>query len=107
MFTWIPALAVALLQVQQSPVAGNMDHWILPLPAGSAYTMSLAALDFISTRTFLRPLAVPQPAEVTIRLVGTPVTYDLNPEMAGLRHLRMWSGEVTSNAIRVPNDCRK
>ena len=87
-------------------VAGRMDHWILTLPSESSYSMTLSPRDFFSPRTSLSPTRLPSPAELSLRLLGRPVTYDLNPDMAGLRTMRLWTGTTTSNTVPVPTACR-
>jgi hypothetical protein len=87
-------------------VAGRIDHWILTLPGDSAYSMGLSPLDFFSPVRSIRLARLPSPAEVSVRLLGKPVTSDLNVDMAGVRTMRLWTGTVTSKSVKVPDDCQ-
>jgi hypothetical protein len=84
-----------------------MDHWILTLPSEASFTLTLSPLDFFSPRTGLSPARLPSPATVSVRLRAGPVTFDLNPDMTGLRTQRLWTGTTTSNEIHTPTDCRE
>jgi hypothetical protein len=86
-------------------VAGRIDHWILPLPGGSAFSMTVSPRDFFSPLTSNRLANLPSAATVIVRLVGRPVTYDLNVDMTGLRNVRLWTGTATSLPLRVRDDC--
>jgi hypothetical protein len=89
-----------------SGVAGRVDDWILPLPAGGSFTLMLTAADFLSG-TNPRPEDLPRNARLSLRLplrrVATP-----NSDLAGLSYFRVWtgSGALTSNEIATPGDCR-
>ena len=87
-------------------VAGRIDHWILTLPSGSAYSMTLSPLDFFSPVRSVSLATLPSPSEISVRLVGKPVTYDLNIDMAGLRTMRLWTGTVNSKSVKVPDECQ-
>jgi hypothetical protein len=82
-------------------IAGRMDHWVVALPVGAKFTLTLRATDFISTST---ARAVTPPEELRVRLTGRPITSDLNVDMTGMKTWRMWAGSASSNAVR-PLDC--
>jgi hypothetical protein len=86
-------------------IAGPMDHWILPLPAGSAFTMSVSPIDFFSAARSIRPAGLPSSAEIAIRLEARSVSYDLMVDMAGQRRTRLWTGTAISKSVQVPQDC--
>ena len=82
-------------------IAGRMDHWVIALPAGATYALTLRAAEFVSTSA-TRTVAPPE--ELKVRLTGRPITSDLNVDMTGMKAWRLWAGSVTSNALRF-SDC--
>ena len=82
-------------------IAGRIDHWVLALPAEAAFTLSLRPADFMTTAA---APAVGPPEEIRIRLTGRPITADLNVDLSGMKTWALWTGTVTSNALRV-SDC--
>jgi hypothetical protein len=82
-------------------IAGRVDHWVMPLPSQSSLALMLRAMDFVSiTRRF-----TPGPADqLRVRFTGQPITGTLNPDMGGVRHWRVWTGTLESNALRL-GDC--
>jgi hypothetical protein len=82
-------------------IAGRMDHWVIALPAGATYALTLRAAEFVSTSA-TRTVAPPE--ELKVRLTGRPITSDLNVDMTGMKAWRLWDGSVTSNALRF-SDC--
>ena len=87
-------------------VAGRIDHWILTLPSDSVYSMTLSPLDFFSPVRSVSLARLPMPSEISVRLAGKPVTYDLNVDMVGLRTMRLWTGTLTSKSIKIPDECQ-
>jgi hypothetical protein len=87
-------------------IAGPMDHWILPLPSGSAFTMSVLPIDFFSAARSIRPAGLPSAGEVAIRLEARSVSYDLMVDMAGQRRMQLWTGTAISRSVPVPQGCR-
>lgn len=81
-----------------SGVAGRIDHWVVPLPARAAFTMTLQSSDFVSTT---QPTPSEPPAAVRIRLVGRAVTADLNVDMVGMKAWRVWTGSARSNLVQL------
>jgi hypothetical protein len=86
-------------------IAGPMDHWILPLPSGSAFTMFVLPIDFFSAARSIRPAGLPSAAEVAIRLEARSVSYDLMVDMAGQRRMQLWTGTAISKSAQVPREC--
>ena len=78
-------------------VAGRIDHWVIGLPSGATYALTLRAAEFISTSA---TRAVAPPEELRVRLTGRPITSDLNVDMTGMKAWRLWTGSVSSNALR-------
>ena len=82
-------------------IAGRIDHWVIALPAGATYALTLHAAEFVSTSA---TRAVAPPEELRIRLTGRPITSELNVDMAGMKAWRLWTGSVSSNALSLA-DC--
>jgi hypothetical protein len=84
-------------------VAGRVDPLIVPLPAGSRYTLRYDLADFIDddpTRAG-RPLAA-GPYWVAVELVGKVVTRDqTNQDSTGLALMPCWTGTVRSGELNV------
>ena len=82
-------------------IAGRIDHWVVALPAGATYALTLRAAEFASTSA---TRAGTPPEELRVRLTGRPITSDLNVDMTGMKAWRLWTGSVSSNALRF-SDC--
>jgi hypothetical protein len=78
--------------------ASRMDHWVVELPVAATFMFTLRSGDFISTSG---PGLPQQPRELAVRLNGRPVTFDLNPDSAGMRQWRLWTGTAVSNRLRL------
>ena len=79
-------------------LAGRIDHWIVPLPAGSAFHFPLRSADFVS-RT--QPTPPEHPEALAARLTGRAIDANLNPDMGGLTVWRVWTGTITSNRLQL------
>jgi hypothetical protein len=79
-------------------VAGRIDHWVVALPIGAAFALTLRPSDFIA---LTQPAPAAPPEELRIRLTGRPVTSDLNVDMSGLKVWRLWTGSTRSNSVQV------
>jgi hypothetical protein len=84
-------------------IAGRIDHWVVALPVGATFIVPLRAAEFVSTSA---TRAVAPPEDLRIRLAGRPITSDLNVDMTGVRAWRLWTGTVSSNALRL-SDCAR
>lgn len=89
--------------VYQGPtgIAGRIDHWVVALPVRATFSVVLRPTDFISTSP---PAVATPPTELTVRLTGRPITSDLNVDMTGMRAWRLWTGNASSNTVRL-SDC--
>jgi hypothetical protein len=78
-------------------VAGRLDPWLIPLPAGAAYSVAVSI-----PRGFQELFSTP--ADVQIRLttqeIGSP-----NGDLQGLQLIHVWIGTLTSDWIRFPDSC--
>ena len=90
-----------LLYKGATNIAGRVDHWVIALPAGATYALTLRATEFVSTSA---ARAGAPPEELSVRLTGRPITSDLNVDMTGMKAWRLWTGSVSSNALRL-SDC--
>lgn len=87
--------------------SGRLDPWVVPLPRGSSYTLSIPASHFHSTKTPFKTLEITeQPLEMRLALDARPIGRVSN-DMAGLRCLRLWAGTLASHAVRAPIDCSR
>ena len=73
-------------------VAGRVDQFLVPLPAGSRYTLSIALSEYALDR-FERP--EPGLYKLKAELVGGPIDRP-NADMAGLTTFPLWTGPATS-----------
>ena len=78
-------------------VAGRIDPWLVPLPAGTSYSIGVLIPE--SLRHFFST-----PAAVRVRLT-TQTVPTLNPDLEGLRFIHVWAGTLTSDWIPLPGDC--
>ena len=90
--------------VGPAAIAGRIDHWIVTLPARATFTLPLLAGDFAGVAAGFRPLTA-SPDELRVRLTGRSITSDLNPDLAGIKAWRLWTGTATSNSLRFASEC--
>lgn len=79
-------------------IAGRIDHWVMPLPGRSSFTLTLRAIDFVSITSRFTPGPADQ---LRVRFTGLPVTGPLSVDMTGLQSWRVWTGTLESNAVRL------
>jgi hypothetical protein len=79
-------------------VAGRIDHWLVELPVRASFSFVLRPADFITTSQVR--VSTP-PDELVVQLTGRPVTFDLNPDMTGMKAWRLRTGTARSNALRL------
>ena len=93
---------------QHVRVNGRIDPWVVPLPRGSSYAISIPAGHFrpISGTSF-KPLELSkEPFDMRLALDARPIERT-SSDMPGLRLMKVWAGTLASNVIRVPNDCSR
>jgi RNA polymerase sigma-70 factor (ECF subfamily) len=82
-------------------IAGRVDPFLVPLPAGSSYTLRCPLDKFIEERTFKRiDDLVAKEDRIAVEFVGQPVTR-ANSDMQGLTLMRFWQGTVRSNEVKA------
>ena len=88
-------------------VAGRVDDWIVPLPAGVWYTLNLEPTDFLTARNG-RLSAFPQGARLSLRLPIRSPSAGPNSDVVGLKLFRVWTGStaLASNEIAASQSCR-
>jgi len=91
-----------------SGIAGRVDDWIVPLPAGASYSLTLAAADFIVGANQERRDSFPPDALLSLRLPIRGPTEAPNLDVTGLRLFRVWTGStmLRSNDIAISERCR-
>lgn len=78
-------------------IAGRSDPWVVPLPAGSKYTITVDLSDFYSSEGHGRLSDLAFPVDVVLRLESRQI-----PDIA---FLEGYIGTVRSSQIAVPRDC--
>ena len=87
--------------LKHSTVAGRLDDYIVPLRAGSIYTLKLRLDQFWcqETKEFEIPL-VPGENHLTAQFEGRGAKF-LNLDTTGMKHMNFWLGKVESNSIVI------
>jgi hypothetical protein len=78
-------------------IAGRVDSWLIPLPSRAKYSVPVVVPNGFQ-HLFSRP------ADVVVRLM-TQNLRDLNGDLQGLTFIRVWTGTLTSDAVRFPQSC--
>jgi hypothetical protein len=86
-------------------ISGRVDPWVVPLPPGAKYSLSIPAAHFVSKEHFERFANNEDERDVRLVLHGRPIVQP-NLDMPGLRLLSVWTGQVTSNSVKLPSACR-
>jgi hypothetical protein len=84
-------------------VAGRLDPLVVPLPAGSRYTLRCAFDQFADAETG-GPIDLPAEGyRIAAELVGQAVTkQEVNPDRQGLALMPFWEGKARSNEVQLP-----
>jgi hypothetical protein len=83
-------------------VAGRVDPWLVPLPAGASYTIVLPARHFVSPGAHV-PERFASPARVQVSLRTSGIEPNVDTE--GLQFVKPWIGTLTSEWIDMPAAC--
>lgn len=78
-------------------IAGRVDPWIVPMPAGAAYTFNVGMKDFISREQHTLLSDADFPVEVVLRLKAPPIQ--------DVAFGEGFVGVLTSSRLRVPDRC--
>jgi len=82
-------------------IAGRVDDYVVPLRAGSIYTLKLRLDQFWSPGTEEFELKLkPGRYEVSARFQGDGATTG-NPDMAGMKLMNYWKGKLQSNVVVI------
>jgi hypothetical protein len=82
-------------------VAGRIDDYVIPLRAGSTYTLNLSLDQFWSPDTKEFELKLfPGKYQITAQFVGGGARTS-NPDMSGIKLMNFWQGQLQSNTIVV------
>ncbi|MGO8838785.1 MAG: hypothetical protein ACLQAH_11105 [Limisphaerales bacterium] len=89
------------LHFSDPPVAGRVDAYVVPLRAGSSYTLELRLDQFWSpgTKEFRLKLE-PGRYEVSAQFQGDGPEA-VNPDMAGVELMNFWKGNLQSNPVLI------
>ncbi|HKP47043.1 MAG TPA: hypothetical protein VJT50_10610 [Pyrinomonadaceae bacterium] len=86
---------------QYPGVAGRVDPYVVPLRAGSTYTLELTFDQFWCTETGEYGIKLPAGASrLTARFDGL-VANTTNSDMTGVKLMNFWQGTVESNTLRL------
>jgi hypothetical protein len=80
-------------------VAGRVDPWLIPLPAGASYSVVVSIPE--GFRELLAGIA-----DVRARLT-TRENRNPNLDVQGLRFIHVWIGTLISDPIHLPDACRR
>lgn len=86
-------------------IAGRVDDYIVPLRAGSMYTVRLSSQNFHTPAMdsgSIPPLLSPCKCTITAGFIGDGAKA-ANLDTPGLRLLNFWSGKLRSNVLKVDN----
>ncbi len=86
-------------------IAGRVDPWLLTLPPGSSYSMTVPAKHFGLQPTFV-PEGFSTPAEVQLHFTTQEIASP-NLDLQGLRFIHVWVGMLSSNWIAVAGSCSR
>jgi hypothetical protein len=82
-------------------VGGRMDAYVVPLRAGSSYTLKLRLDQFWSSDTQEFKLKLkPGRYEISSQFQGDGATTS-NPDMAGVELMNFWKGKLQSNVVVI------
>jgi hypothetical protein len=81
-------------------VAGRLDPFVVPLPAGSSYTLRIAFDKYADSETGDRLDLTVTDYGIAAELVGEAVT-ETNPDVQGLALIPCWQGKARSNEIQL------
>ncbi len=82
-------------------VAGRMDPFVVPLPAGSSYTLRCAFGKYADSETGRRIDLTANDYRIVAELLGEAVT-KTNLDVQGLTLMPYWQGKVRSNEVELP-----
>jgi hypothetical protein len=89
------------LSLASTGVAGRIDDYVVPLRAGSTYSLRFGLNQFVSpdTKEFQVKLS-PGTHEITAEFEGTSAVWP-NLDMQGVNLMKFWVGKVRSNTVRI------
>jgi hypothetical protein len=82
-------------------VAGRVDPFVLPLPAGSSYTLRCAFDKYADSETGDRLDLTAKDYRIVAELLGEAIT-ETNLDVQGLALIPCWQGKARSNEVRLP-----
>ncbi len=94
-------ITLPYMDVTVVAIVGRADPWLVMLPAGASYSVSVPAQDFRSSpdlNDFTRP------AKVQVRLTTEEIGHT-NSDMQGLKFVHVWVGTLVSQWLEVPREC--
>jgi hypothetical protein len=86
-------------------IAGRVDPWLVALPAGASYSISVPARHFVSL-----PDHAPGEFANAVKVQAQLTTHDMdnpNLDMQGLKFVKVWVGTLTSEWIDVADGCAR
>lgn len=83
-------------------VAGRLDPFIVPLPAGSTYTLRIRFDKFTDSRTGEPADLTEKDCRIAVELIGEAVSKP-NLDLRGLALMPYWQEKVRSNELKLPS----
>jgi hypothetical protein len=93
-------------------IAGRVDPWIVPLPAGSEFSINRPVKQFWSRDPGKMARATGQlsldggPLDLRLKLISRPQDRPHGDDMVGAGLVHVMPGELQSQWIHVPEDCK-
>ena len=81
-------------------IAGRLDDYLVPLRAGSTYTLTLRLDQFVSPTTGEPPQLKPGRYEVSAHFHGDGAAAS-NADTAGVKLMNFWKGNLQSNPVLI------
>jgi hypothetical protein len=85
-------------------VAGRVDPFVVPLPAGASYTLRCSFDDFVDPHTLIPIDLKAKYKFIAAELVGEAITEDeVNLDTKGIALIPAWEGKARSNEVPLPS----
>jgi hypothetical protein len=95
--------AVKEYRASAPAIAGRVDPWIVPLPVGSEFSLTLPAAQLLSNKG-QSPTLSARESFIRARVVRYS-GHKFNPEMVGPGLVKVFDGELQTEWLRLPGAC--
>ena len=101
----VPDVHLQYVDLSVAAIAGRIDPWLITLPAGASYSVAVPARNFLPGPRLVEE-SFSAPAELQLQLT-TQETGEPNPDLSGLRFIRVWIGTLVSDRLQFPGQCHR